>query len=123
MPARIPKRCRKQGCPKSTTDRGGFCSDHASQSNWSGWQKRKGTTTQRGYGASWRKLREQILIRDAGLCQEHMKKGVPVSGSHVDHIVSKANGGTDHEDNLQTLCEACHKRKTATERGRGGSNL
>lgn len=33
-------------------------------------------------------------------------------GEHVDHIVPLAAGGTDDESNLQTLCAACHSRKT-----------
>jgi 5-methylcytosine-specific restriction protein A len=33
----------------------------------------------------------------------------------VDHIKPKANGGTDDETNLQSICEACHKEKTRKE--------
>jgi 5-methylcytosine-specific restriction endonuclease McrA len=32
---------------------------------------------------------------------------------HVDHIRPRADGGTDEEWNLQTLCFRCHSRKTA----------
>ncbi len=35
----------------------------------------------------------------------------------VDHIVRLADGGTDHPSNLQSLCEDCHKEKTAAENG------
>lgn len=34
----------------------------------------------------------------------------------VDHIRSKRAGGTDDVENLQPLCNQCHKEKTATER-------
>ena len=43
----------------------------------------------------------------------------------VDHIVPKAEGGTDADENLQAICKACHKLKTeneskrARDRGRG----
>jgi 5-methylcytosine-specific restriction protein A len=36
--------------------------------------------------------------------------------THVDHIKPKAHGGTDDDDNLESLCAACHRAKTATER-------
>jgi HNH endonuclease. len=39
---------------------------------------------------------------------------------HVDHIIPKSQGGTDDDGNLQSLCAACHRAKTAREgRGRG----
>lgn len=44
----------------------------------------------------------------------------------VDHIIARRKGGTDDLQNLQSLCHACHSRKTAREdvpaahrRGRG----
>lgn len=45
-----------------------------------------------------------------------MKQGKPVPASTVDHITPKAHGGTDDDINLQSLCWACHKAKTAKER-------
>jgi len=33
----------------------------------------------------------------------------------LDHIVPLVDGGTHDDDNLQTLCTPCHKRKTAGE--------
>ena len=38
-----------------------------------------------------------------------------------DHIIPKAEGGTDEDDNLQTLCRACHKQKTDAEKARGAA--
>ena len=35
-----------------------------------------------------------------------------VAGTHVAHILPLARGGTDDEENLQTLCASCHSRKT-----------
>lgn len=64
--------------------------------------KRSGSTSK------WRKLREQVLFRDGRMCV--------ICGAdeklQVDHIVERQHGGTDHMDNLQTLCETCHKSKT-----------
>ena len=72
----------------------------------------------RGYGAAWAKLRATILRRDAGLCQVCLAKGRAKPGNQVDHIVSKAQGGTDDDANLQTICRECHDDKTITEQGK-----
>jgi 5-methylcytosine-specific restriction endonuclease McrA len=69
--------------------------------------------------ADWRARRLRILIRDAYTCRDC---GRVASGSaaHVDHIRPLEEGGTDAEANLQTLCEACHGRKTREEQRRRG---
>lgn len=115
--------CREWGCPNLVKSRSqkGYCDNHADKrSGWSRREDRTGSTTERGYGHTWRKLRIQVLKRDNYLCVAHMAKGQLVEATDVDHIVNKANGGTDDMDNLQSLCSPCHKEKTATE-GRGES--
>ena len=80
----------------------------------------------RGYGSEWIKTRERILKRDHGICQPCFKLGKMHTGTHVDHIKSKAEAkrlGWTHEqiesdDNLQTINEECHAIKTAAEQGR-----
>lgn len=120
MPARLKRACRKHGCAGTTTHRSGYCDRHlAENSNWDQWQQGKGNTTQRGYGGSWPKIRQRILRRDRHLCQSCLQKGIVKEGKHVDHIIPKAQGGTNADSNLQTLCVACHRRKTATERTSG----
>ena len=38
----------------------------------------------------------------------------------VDHIVPKAAGGSNADENLQTLCQSCHNAKThADQKGEG----
>lgn len=77
----------------------------------------KTTRQERGYGAKWQKLRLRILARDLWLCQPCLSKGRPTQATQVDHLTPKAKGGTDAEDNLQAICEDCHKRKTAEDSG------
>ncbi|WP_247360100.1 HNH endonuclease signature motif containing protein [Ralstonia pseudosolanacearum] len=36
--------------------------------------------------------------------------------TEVDHIVPKARGGTDDDDNLQAINVECHRAKTVRER-------
>lgn len=114
MPARIPKACRKQGCKNTTINSNGYCDEHQG----CGWQRhQKGkTSSQRGYGSQWRKIRAIVLVRDNYLCQECLKQGLFVTATTVDHITPKAHGGSDDLTNLQSLCNSCHKFKTARER-------
>lgn len=120
MPKSALKPCAKAGCGTLVERKDRFCEPHGGNSNWQDSQARKGSVTERGYGHSWRKLRGQILKRDNYICQNHIKQGRYVPGNEVDHITNKAQGGTDDPDNLQTLCNPCHRAKTATESKRAG---
>jgi len=71
----------------------------------------------RGYGTEWNKLRLRILQRDKHLCKPCLKASALSAATQVDHIISKAKGGTDDEDNLQAICKPCHDRKTTIENG------
>ncbi|WP_366918748.1 HNH endonuclease [Burkholderia vietnamiensis] len=58
------------------------------------------------------------MKRDNGLCQQCLRERKVTRAEHVDHIVSKASGGTDTDSNLEALCGPCHQAKTARERRR-----
>lgn len=122
MPAAAPRPCRAPGCRELVRDpvARGYCDAHADRrSNWQARQQRTGTTTARGYGAAWRKIRQRIMERDGGLCQPCLRLGFTVLAYAVDHIVNKARDGTDADDNLQAICRECHKAKTAREGAQG----
>ncbi len=80
-----------------------------------GWDHGRRTTTSRGYGYQWQRLRKQILVRDSYLCQPCRRRGVLRQATEVDHIKPKAQGGQDNEENLQSICKACHQSKTGSE--------
>lgn len=63
-------------------------------------------------GRAWRRLKAKIHLRDEWTCQ-HCKK--VTKDLELDHIVNIAQGGTDDESNLQSLCVPCHKAKTQKE--------
>jgi 5-methylcytosine-specific restriction protein A len=65
--------------------------------------KRRGTTTQRGYGAEWRRLREQVIAASpaCSVCGFTGSKDNPLA---VDHILPRSQGGTDALSNLRVLC-------------------
>jgi 5-methylcytosine-specific restriction protein A len=82
------------------------------------WRHERESRHARGYGTAWGKARKEAMARDKGLCQPCLKDGRVTAAHAVDHIMSKAKGGTDDLDNLQAICRACHLDKTLTELGR-----
>jgi 5-methylcytosine-specific restriction protein A len=71
----------------------------------------------RGYGTAWDKLRRHIMQRDKHLCQPCKRASMITPAQQVDHIIPKAKGGTDDEDNLQAICKTCHEGKTIQDSG------
>lgn len=114
MPQRPNKPCRRRGCSALTRNANGYCDEH--QAGAAPWQHSK-SSTERGYGSRWRKLREIVLRRDAGICRcpECAKAGRVRIATEVDHIRPKAEGGTDDLSNLRAINHDCHKAKTQTE--------
>ncbi len=97
-----------------------YCESHAGEERTRGWlpDAKRGTRHERGYGADWEKRREHVLYRDNGLCQPCLREGRCTPATAVDHVKEKADGGTDDDDNLQAICDPCHKAKTARELAR-----
>lgn len=112
MPWQPKKPCRQPGCPELTDGR--YCDKHKEQIKVPAWESTKTSSTARGYGHRWQKLRRAILMRDP-ICRA-CDTDLSVT---VDHIMPKAQGGTDAMDNLQGLCRACHTAKTQKERQHG----
>lgn len=71
----------------------------------------------RGYGRAHELMRERVLIEEP-LCRPCLAEGRTSATTIADHIVPKAEGGTDERDNYQGICKPCHKLKTAAESGR-----
>lgn len=124
MATLAPKPCRHPGCSALVSDGSGRCEKHR-VARGSFADRSRGSRHERGYGTEWDKRRERILQRDNGLCQECLRHGrvTGVGGkpysAFVDHIIPKAEGGTDDDENLQTLCRTCHTAKTDIEKNRG----
>lgn len=124
MPTQAPKPCCHPGCRALVRDGTTRCEQHKRASTGSFADRERGSRKDRGYGHDWDKKRERILKRDNGLCQECLRNGLltPVGhkpySAYCDHIINKAEGGTDDDDNLQTLCRSCHTKKTDQEKNR-----
>lgn len=52
-------------------------------------------------------VRRSVMERDAYRCK-HCDSHIDLT---VDHIHPKSKGGTDHMENLQTLCRSCNSKK------------
>ena len=71
----------------------------------------------RGYGRDHERMREHLL-QTVILCEECKRNGRTTVGTHADHIVSKAKGGTDDRSNYQLLCASCHALKSIHDQGK-----
>jgi len=116
MPPRPMKPCKHRGCGALVANGKSYCEQHVHDAvKWQA-DTVRGNRHVRGYGSVWEKIRMRVLRRDSGLCQPCLQAGRVTSGSSVDHIVPKARGGTDRDENLQAICKTCHAAKTARER-------
>jgi 5-methylcytosine-specific restriction protein A len=70
----------------------------------------------RGYGADWRTLRASVPRPRWCQCGKELT-------SHLDHIVPRAQGGSDDPSNLQWLGAKCHSAKTTRQDGGFGNSL
>lgn len=75
----------------------------------------RGSATNRGYGYKWQQQAVVVLNRHRAvhgeLCGGYLVPPHPASDLTVDHIIPKAVGGTDDDENLQVLCRGCNGRK------------
>lgn len=68
----------------------------------------------------FRQNRNLVISRAKGFCQ-NQKPGFEKCGKigvEVDHIIPRAEGGSDNLANLQLLCVDCHKEKTLEDQKR-----
>ena len=110
MPKRPKRPCRYPGCP-NLCESGTYCPEHSAESP----DRLRGSATERGYVAKWRRARKRFLQRHP-LCANCLSQGVLTPATVVDHIVPHRG---DHrlfwdEQNWQPLCKACHDRKTGS---------
>lgn len=118
MPQRPGSACQRPGCGGLVRD--GSCSvcGPVRRQRDQVTDERRGSSAQRGYGGRWQRVR-LMYLRAHPLCVACELAGRVTPATDVDHIVPKRWGGRDAEDNFQSLCHACHTRKTDRETRRG----
>ena len=112
MPNKAPSVCCVPGCP-AVACAGGRCAAHRGWAQASSDTHRRSASV-RGYGRHWARLRLMHLAREP-LCRHCMARGRLTGAAEVDHILPLAQGGTNDDTNLQSLCKRCHSRKTIGE--------
>ena len=112
MPLKPLSPCLYPSCPAFAEVGECYCKVHKVKADKSE-QDRRGTSTHRGYGSRWQRLRLLVLARDP-VCRH---PGCTELSTDVDHVVPKSQGGTDTMENLQGLCHGHHSLKTDKEDG------
>ena len=113
MPFAPPRACRcgavvpaGQRCPRCTK-----AADNA-----------RGSASQRGYDAEWRRFRAEFLQRHPTCCIE----GCSLLATDIDHIIGLHDGGLRFDPgNCRPMCHRCHSQRTARDQvprgGKGGA--
>lgn len=77
--------------------------------------QQRGSASQRGYGSQWRRTAATAVTNHRQVygnwCPGWNVPAHAAADLTGDHIVAKANGGTDSADNVQILCRSCNSRK------------
>jgi 5-methylcytosine-specific restriction protein A len=119
MPSRCQSACLHPGCRTLCSTK--LCDLHhaeaeARKKEWERLNPWKSTTLspkERGYDYEWQKLSRKFK-RNNPICNICKVR----ASEETDHIIEKADGGTNELSNLQALCAECHAKKTIAERNR-----
>src|SRR5690348_3184899 len=115
VPIAILRPCPVPGCPALVAN--GRCPAHQRD-----FEHQRGSAKERGYSASWRRLRRAVLAIEP-LCRHCAKQGYVTAASELDHVAPMSQGGARLDPaNVQPLCGLCHRKKTQQDqrRGKGG---
>jgi 5-methylcytosine-specific restriction protein A len=69
----------------------------------------RGTTTERGYGSEWQRIR-LFVLSEHPTCQLRLSPTCTGWSQHVHHTLPLSRGGTHDTSNLLACCFACHMR-------------
>ena len=111
MPVASPKPCID--CGALVSDGTTRCDLHKRPA----WTKRDDAPKRRT--GRWLQRERDRLFSYEPLCRECGRQGRVTLAVIRDHIVPLSEGGTDDDDNIQPLCQACSDVKTEAEKARG----
>ena len=119
MPHAAARACAKDACTGLV--RNGTCNvcGPIRRGKDRAYDQQRGTANERGYGATWQRLRRMVLASEP-LCRRCKNGSEKIGGvvmvvpaTEVHHIIAKRNGGEDTFENLEPLCKSCHSKATA----------
>ena len=111
MPSRPKRPCQHPGC--GVLVNATLCEAHTRTKHRER-REQRGSTTERGYGYDWQKLR-RVKVATNPICEDCLERGRARLTEEVDHIVpiEKRPDLRLNLDNLRSLCGRCHRAKTA----------
>ena len=117
MPRKPKRPCSYPSCPKLVD--GQYCEEHKKLIDKQYNEYGRDNFTKSFYKSpEWLKVRKLQLLSHP-LCAECLKRGKHTKATMVDHIIPIKQGGAKYDQsNLQSLCWACHSRKSAEEGSR-----
>lgn len=122
MPWASKKPCTYPGCRALAI--GKYCDKHANtdKDKKTAHDKRRLSSSKRGYGTKWRKYRLRFLAEHP-MCVHCILHGRVVIATVVDHMVPHRGDMVKFWDtgNHQALCKRCHDVKTAKQDGAFGN--
>ena len=122
MPMTPRRPCRKEGCKNLCEYGQQYCREHQLQQYKEYNKYNRDKEAQKFYDSkAWRSTRMQQL-RYKPLCEECLRNGIYTPATLVDHIIPIKDGGAKLDfDNLQSLCQVCHEKKSIQEGSRFGN--
>lgn len=108
MPNKAKHPCAFPGCNRITDKK--YCEVHKGTD-----EQLRGSSAARGYNYRWRKA-SKAFLRAHPLCVMCLAEGKYTPAAVVDHIIPHRGDRQLFWDvsNWQSLCKACHDRKTLT---------
>jgi len=126
MPWKPKRPCRHPGCPNLSDQ--AYCEVHrqgaGAAANREYDESRRDKEMRRFYNSpGWRRVR-LLKLQQNPVCEECFRQGRVTGAVIADHILPAREYASKRldVDNLQSLCRACHNKKTAAD-PKGGSNL
>ena len=107
MPTKPKRPCNYPGCARLTDGR--YCEEHARTARKFYERYARGYDTHERYGRAWQRIRTRYIAAHP-LCEKCAETGRYVKAALVHHVKPIADGGTNDEENLMSLCVSCHEK-------------
>ena len=109
MPRKPKRPCRYSGCANLTDSKTGYCEEHRKvmERHYEHFSRRYNQHER--YGSGWRKVRDRYILAHP-LCEMCLGQGIATVATLVHHVKPLADGGTNDDSNIKSLCVSCHEK-------------